>query len=692
MLDSARQSAFEILFGHEPLTSANSEQDASEALRQSAELVAREFDGVRESPPVRGELAAEISSSGDRIRAAAHVALTEPEPLLRVVMQGKTMAGKSTLLEALSCGDGGRRGEGGQRTSREVEEREVTELPGVVLVDVPGVGAADGEDDREKALAQISRADVVLWVATNEAPKNDTADALRRIAMLGKPVIVAINCRQSLDQPPHRDRFLANPEALFARAGELAASVERHLKGEGNSSIAWNALHADAAFRALSGGPDAEALRRSSGIDQLLSLLGAQLEASPQRRFIRKVDAIRAQVVDELARLEVVRIFCWGEIERRTGKHEARRDRLTRVLAAHQEAVQAQVRTALEQRRHWYNTVDLEKDVQLLWDSERLTLNQELSNILDESARQLANDLRAEDAEVSADWAGKSFQSQLETKPLQLAGMGSVWANWGVKALIIGAGVALAIPTGGQSMGLTLLLLAGSTVFSTQSKRLLRVVDRKLPNAAERVRRRRKELARTTHEVLDELLATGLGTAAEHKSHVQDHVRRSLEEDEEYICELQRLHSQWSSVAEQVLDQLARFDLMTAKGVLRIVGRRRAADAVVRASRSPRLAMLVEVDERSYSELALFPPCTVEVVVPTRGGVSVSASTQAILAAPGLGLVFDKASEGSIVLIQPEAVGDEELERMAELLTRFSRIDVSVVANRTHAKHHKESQ
>lgn len=157
MLDSARQSALEILFGHEPPTSTNPHQQASDALRRSAELLAREFDAVRESPPVRGDLAAEIGFSGDRIRAAAHVALTEPEPLLRVVMQGKTMAGKSTLLEALSCGDGRRRGEGAQRTSREVEEREVTELPGVVLVDVPGVGAADGEDDREKALGRVSQ-------------------------------------------------------------------------------------------------------------------------------------------------------------------------------------------------------------------------------------------------------------------------------------------------------------------------------------------------------------------------------------------------------------------------------------------------------------------------------------------------------------------------------------------------------
>lgn len=241
-------------------------------------------------------------------------------------------------------------------------------------------------------------------------------------------------------------------------------------------------------------------------------------------------------------------------------------------------------------------------------------------------------------------------------------------------------------------MGMSLLLLAGSTVVSTQSKRLLRVVDRNLPNAAERVRRRRNEVARRTNEVLDERLANGFGAVAEYKTQVEERVVHSLEEDAEFILELRGLHSQWSSVAERVLEQLAHFDRMTATGILRIVGRRRASDAVVRAARSPRLAMLVEVDERSYCELALFPPDTVEAVVPTRGGASVSASTQAILAAPGLGLLFGKANEASVALIQPERVSGEELERMAELLTRFSRIDVTVVADGTHAKHRKETQ
>lgn len=590
------------------------------------------------------------------------------------------MAGKSTLLEALSHGDGGRRGRGAQRTSRDVVERRVHELRDVVIVDVPGVGAADGAEDQETAFAELSSADVVLWVATNEAPKNDTADAIRRIAMLGKPVIVAVNCRRNIDLAPHRRRFLADPADLYAEADELVAVAEKHLKEEGSSSIGWTPLHAEAAFLALGDGPEADALRTSSRIDRLLELLENELKVAPQRRFIRRADAVRAQVVDELARVQTAKMGGRAEVDRREGLSAARSDRLRRVLAAHDESVRAQVRGRVESRRHWYAAVDLGADVKSLWETELGVLQQEVSALLDHAAGTLASELNDEDRQLQADWDREVLEAQLEPAALRLAGMGSVWANWGAKALVLGVGIALAIPTSGLSTGWSLAVLAGSTVLSAQSKRILRLIDAKMPNAAERSQRRRQQVSRQTGEILDETLDTFLSAIADHTSRVEAHILAALAEDATDINAIRSEVTRLVHVEAQVWELLGAFDRKTVQGMLRTVHRYRAAEAISRASRTPGLGVIVEVDERSYCELALFPAATVETVAPVRATVSDSGVSQVILAAPAFGLRCRDASDRKALLTSgAETVRVERLGPLTELLRRFSNVDVNVV-------------
>ena len=63
---------------------------------------------------------------------------------MRVVLMGRTMAGKSTLLAALTGGAAERIGVGAQRTSRDVFAAPALDLQDVEIVDTPGVGAKDG--------------------------------------------------------------------------------------------------------------------------------------------------------------------------------------------------------------------------------------------------------------------------------------------------------------------------------------------------------------------------------------------------------------------------------------------------------------------------------------------------------------------------------------------------------------------
>ena len=61
-----------------------------------------------------------------------------------IVLFGKTMAGKSTLMEILTHGDGESIGKGGQRTTLDVRSYE---YKGMMVTDVPGVAAFGGEED-----------------------------------------------------------------------------------------------------------------------------------------------------------------------------------------------------------------------------------------------------------------------------------------------------------------------------------------------------------------------------------------------------------------------------------------------------------------------------------------------------------------------------------------------------------------
>ena len=63
-----------------------------------------------------------------------------------VMLFGRTMAGKSTIREAITRGNGETIGKGAQRTTRDVKEYEWSNLR---IIDTPGFGAYNGQDDTE---------------------------------------------------------------------------------------------------------------------------------------------------------------------------------------------------------------------------------------------------------------------------------------------------------------------------------------------------------------------------------------------------------------------------------------------------------------------------------------------------------------------------------------------------------------
>lgn len=116
---------------------------------------------------------------------------------INITLFGRTKAGKSTLMEILTHGDGKSIGTGYQRTTRDVRDYY---YKGISITDVPGIAAFEGELDTKIAFEAAKKADMILFLITDDAPQPSEAECLQNILSLGKPVICLINVRVNIDK------------------------------------------------------------------------------------------------------------------------------------------------------------------------------------------------------------------------------------------------------------------------------------------------------------------------------------------------------------------------------------------------------------------------------------------------------------------------------------------------------------
>ena len=121
--------------------------------------------------------------------------LKESLSLFSITLFGRTMAGKSTLMEYLTRGNGKSIGQGGQRTTRDVRRYQWNSLS---ITDVPGIGAFEGMEDETIAFDAAKQGDIILFLLTDDAPQYAEAECLKRIIELGKPVIIILNVKSTI--------------------------------------------------------------------------------------------------------------------------------------------------------------------------------------------------------------------------------------------------------------------------------------------------------------------------------------------------------------------------------------------------------------------------------------------------------------------------------------------------------------
>ena len=114
-----------------------------------------------------------------------------------ITLFGRTMAGKSTMMETLKHGNGESIGKGAQRTTRDVRPYEWN---GLKIWDVPGIAAFEGKADTELAYDVAQKGDMIIFLLTDDKPDREEADCLQRLRELGKPVLGILNVKYSIKE------------------------------------------------------------------------------------------------------------------------------------------------------------------------------------------------------------------------------------------------------------------------------------------------------------------------------------------------------------------------------------------------------------------------------------------------------------------------------------------------------------
>ena len=160
-----------------------------------------------------------------------------------IVVYGRTMAGKSTLMEILTHGNGQSIGKGSQRTTLDVRDYYWN---GLKITDVPGISAFSLDEkearvDESLALEAAKKADLILFLLTSDAPQPDEAEKLAQLRSLGKPVLGVINVKMSFNINDELD--IEDLQDKLADTRTIDATINQFKKFSVNHNQDWSGIN-----------------------------------------------------------------------------------------------------------------------------------------------------------------------------------------------------------------------------------------------------------------------------------------------------------------------------------------------------------------------------------------------------------------------------------------------------------------
>jgi tRNA U34 5-carboxymethylaminomethyl modifying GTPase MnmE/TrmE len=147
-----------------------------------------------------------------------------------VALFGRTKAGKSTLRETLTRGNGSTIGKGSQRTTRDVKEYS---WQGLRLLDTPGIEAYQGNDDTNKANDIIDQSDIVLFLTSDDSVQPGEFQAMAQLQQINKYFAVILNVKHDISNDlEDLQMFIDIPEMVFDedRLSQHKHHIKNHIQ------------------------------------------------------------------------------------------------------------------------------------------------------------------------------------------------------------------------------------------------------------------------------------------------------------------------------------------------------------------------------------------------------------------------------------------------------------------------------
>ncbi|WP_062312168.1 GTPase domain-containing protein [Demequina rhizosphaerae] len=544
----------------------------------------------------------------------AEVAITEAPASarpMRVVLMGRTMAGKSTLLAALTDGSKDRIGVGAQRTSRDVFGAPAVDIADVEIVDTPGVGAQDGAEDVALAMAEIPGADLVLWVASNDSFQEETAQALREVAFRGKPVVIALNCRAPLVDDLDREDFLDDPAAVFDQHEGHFATIRNHLATAGVRPVAEIMLHAEAARQSRTADAVGTELGAASRVADLLGVLRSEAEARrAHRRVLREADEVRAQALQLTEALSTVEASTRASVEVARGMRQDQERRIARLVSSCEQTMADNIVRIVGKRRGWHQSVtDFGPQVVTAWETEQGDMLDEIEQDMKSQLSQLSHTMAGEIADANREW------TTAERPGIKVGGLQDFRSVWKRRAagLAVGGGGALAIAVVGFVYGGPVGAVVG--IIGGLAITPLRKRVQSLFTSKAKILEANRELLRTQiGDVLDQVEAKMLASVRATIAQVRDDIAQCFARNARAEASASAVADGLASRRREVRAATSTLDHETAVCLLHLEDRPRLAGAVRKVTRLAGVCTVVEVDEEALSEAWLFPPASPELV------------------------------------------------------------------------------
>lgn len=605
---------------------------------------------------------------------------------MRVVLMGRTMAGKSSLLSALSGSHFERIGDGRQRFSRDVLSATPTASNRIEIVDTPGVGAADGAEDVEVAFGAAKDADLILWVASSDSIQQETADALRLLGAVGKPIMIALNCKQSLGGVG-KLQLLRFPENVYGDRDGLVDEIKHHLAAAGVEPLDVIYVHALAAIEAMATREVDTELHAASRLDDLANaLIREEAAHSESRRAIRLVDAQREQVegLGGLLSQAAASLRAGAEHGRRMGSDADAR--LVRIVRSAGEDMAADIDAAVRRRRDWHlHVTDFSSSLERAWQQEVSALQSELNRALDDRFSQLTADVESTVTDTEVEWATVS-PDQFALRDLR--GFGLVWGNRlaraglgiggtlaaGAAGLKLGALIGGAIGlTGGPLAAVTAAVGAGLGLgVGLALPHLKNLVDFVFLGEAGVLEKRRAQVAEKVGPILDDITHEYEKVIDDQLDQLRESLANIRAGTEERSRTLDGLADRWEDQAEALGALIQELDSATTSTLLRIAGRERLARSLRRATRVPGVCILAEFEDSAFWEAWLYPPDIAEKLaggkVAEANGKSGSAITYALGLVDGPARLVRANSASATVSVHSD-VASQIADTWADALT-----------------------